>query len=126
MKIIVLLDRSAGERSEGAGREGAGREGAGREGPGGVPEGAVRGSWPREVANLESIAPSSTSNSCSCSSATRHLRWVGGCMRELVEPHFLLSSSFLALPHSPGDDGGDYGGDDGGDDGGCTGAVGIT
>ena len=37
-------------------------------------------------------------------------------MRELVEPHFLLSSSFLALPHSPGDDGGDYGGD-GGDDG---------
>ena len=58
-------------------------------------------------------------------------------MRELVEPHFLLSSSFLALPHSPGDDGGDYGGDgdddggddggdDGSDDGGCTGAVGIT
>ena len=50
-------------------------------------------------------------------------------MCELEEPHFLLPSSFLALPHSPGDDGGDYGGDggdDGGDDGGCTGAVGIT
>ena len=38
MKIIVLLDRSAGERSEGAGREGAGREG-----PGGYPRGLSEG-----------------------------------------------------------------------------------